>query len=557
MDQTAASQAEGSQISGPTIPKGLVLVIALLLVSIPIVRLFDIESGIKTLISAGAVLLSFLVFVFWVCFLCSLKRTVRILIILLVLGGPVIFFWNFKVTGTSGALVPTFGWRNAPAPDELLDQPTRADLHTADLATTTSNDFPQFLGPNRNACVDDSVLATDWMSRSPRLAWKQKIGAGWSAFSAVNGFAVTMEQRGEIELVTCYEVSNGRLVWSHGIEARHETLPGGIGPRSTPTIHDGRVFALGATGVLQCLDGATGKPQWTVDLMELADITVDEDQGNVTWGRSASPLIVDAMVVVPLGGSESKGFHSMAAFHAETGDLIWKGGTEQVSYSSPALATISGVRQILIVNESSVSAHVPETGVMLWRHPWKGNSNADATGSQAVPVGTDRVWLSKGYGVGATLLQVNESSQGAWDVQPIWKRTVMKTKFTNVAFLNGFAYGLDDQILSCVEVESGRRVWKMGRYGHGQLLLVGSTLLITSEHGEVVLVNASPESKGKVVARFEALDGKMWNNPCLHGRFLLVRTAEDAACFELAGSESPSDMTDHSTSRSPLLVNGI
>ncbi len=128
-------------------------------------------------------------------------------------------------------------------------------------------------------------LARDWQARPPRLVWRHEIGAGWATFAAVNGFALTMEQRGDEELVTCYEVATGTLRWFHALPSRHQTVMGGVGPRATPTIRDGRVYALGATGILRCLDGATGQPVWTEDLLARIGITPDEDLSGIAWGR--------------------------------------------------------------------------------------------------------------------------------------------------------------------------------------------------------------------------------------------------------------------------------
>ncbi len=142
--------------------------------------------------------------------------------------------------------------------------------------------------------------------------WRQPIGAGWSAFAAVNGYAVTMEQRDEQELTTCYEISSGQLVWANGVEARHATTIGGIGPRSTPTIHEGRVYCLGATGVFRCLDGSDGTELWRHDLQQEFGVQ-DESQG-VAWGCAAAPLIVDQLVIVPAGGPADGRKYSLVAY---------------------------------------------------------------------------------------------------------------------------------------------------------------------------------------------------------------------------------------------------
>ncbi len=442
-----------------------------------------------------------------------------------------------RIDHVSGSLVPTFRWRWSPKPDELLAVPQLAPgAVTIDLLTETPQDFPQFLGPHRNLHVPDIKLSHDWNSDRPKQVWRQPIGAGWSGFSVVNGFAVTMEQRGPDELVTCYSVPSGQTLWSHSIAVRHETLAGGVGPRCTPTIHDGLVYALGATGILRCLDGSDGRLVWQDDLLQRAGVTAEEDQEEITWGRSASPLVVDDLVVVPLGGRDQATRASLIAYDRRTGEVRWKGGNDQASYSSPCLATLCGVRQILIVSENSVAGHRPEDGHVLWSYPWPGKSSGEASVSQPVVVAGDRVLLSKAYQMGAELLQIVPESGGSLRAEQLYaSRRVLKTKFTNVVVIDGFVYGLSDNIMECVELEGLKSRWKdrrRGFFGHGQVLAAGDVILVQTESGEVVMVQPSPEQLVEL-GRFSPLNDQTWNNLCLYGPYLLVRNAVEAACYLL------------------------
>jgi outer membrane protein assembly factor BamB len=441
-----------------------------------------------------------------------------------------------RVEQVSGDLVPQFAFRWQPHADQRLAKPV-ADASAVNLQTTTPDDFPQFLGPRRGAHLTGVRLNRDWQAHPPRPVWRREIGAGWSTLAVVNGFAVTLEQRGDDELVTCYDVATGQPRWFHAVPARHQTVLGGAGPRSTPTIDQGRVYALGATGVLRCLDGATGQPLWSDDLLARIGVTPEEDLNAVAWGRASSPLVVDGLVVVPLGGRVKEPWVSLAAFDKLTGRLVWTGGDCQASYSSPVLATIAGQRQILIVNQDFVSGHDPATGRALWKYPWPGSSHANANVSQVVPVPNDRLLLSKGYGGGAKLLQVSLAGDGQWQVAEVWANSrVLRTKFTNVVVHGDYVYGLSDGILECVELAGGQRVWKEGRYGQGQILGVDDLLVVQAESGEVALVEAAPAGY-RELGRFTALEGKTWNNPSLYGRYLLVRNAEQAACYELAARD--------------------
>src|SRR5262245_46574649 len=263
----------------------------------------------------------------WISFRSALPPLVKLLVrlspvVLVALFAP--FVGLLRLEEVNGDMIPRFVPRWTPTHDRTLAEiaPPAAAAKTIDLKTTTEDDFPQFLGPQRSGWLPGPKLARDWAAQSPQLLWRRPIGAGWSAFAAVNGYAVTQEQRGDNEWVTCYEIATGKPVWGHATATRHENPMGGVGPRATPTIHQGRVYAMGATGVLTCLDGATGKVVWEDDLLLRYFPTPPEaDRPNdpaaaaearklqqakfeylVQWGRSGSPLIVKNLVVVPAGG---------------------------------------------------------------------------------------------------------------------------------------------------------------------------------------------------------------------------------------------------------------
>jgi outer membrane protein assembly factor BamB len=435
----------------------------------------------------------------------------------------------FRLEGYTGDMHPRIVLRWKPRPDALLklpdvsarpDQPRAA----ADLATTTPWDYPQYLGPRRIPVVSGIRLARDWNAQPPKRLWRQSMGAGWSGFAVVGDYAVTQEQRGDQELVVCYELRSGRVAWSHADQGRFTSVLGGDGPRATPTIYEGKVYTQGAFGMLNCLDGANGDRIWSRDILK------DNAAENINWGRSGSPLVVDAWVIVSAGGTDNR---SLVAYHKDSGAFAWGNGSDVSSYSSPTLATLCGVPQVLMVNQDWVVSHRLSDGKLLWRYGWEGNSGSNASASQPVPVGDDRVLLSKGYHVPCTLLELRRGEGEALEVHVVWKKPgLLSTKLTNVVLRDGYVYGLSQGILECVELATGMRRWKRGRYGHGQIVLVDELILVSSETGEVALVEASPEAF-RELTRFQAIEGKTWNNPALAGPYLLVRNSEEAACYEL------------------------
>ena len=454
-----------------------------------------------------------------------------------------------RIERVSGDLVPQFAFRWQARKDALLPSAaTVARQATAPAGDWKAgpDDFPQFLGPNGTGSLPALAIDAAWASRPPRLLWRRPIGAGWSGFATCGEHAVTLEQRGDDEAITCYSIVDGEPEWVISVPARHETVLGGVGPRSTPTIADGVVYTTGATGWLHAIDGASGDILWRKDIINELGIDREAHAAAVAWGRSGSPLVTDQLVIVPAGGPRqafsatatattdpaSAEFVSLVAFDRQTGEQAWLAGTEQIAYASPQLQRIAGQELVITVNEAHVAAYDVDTGREIWQFPWPGHSNSDASCSQAQLLPDNRLFVSKGYGVGAAVFALSATAAD-WAITPVWQQSnLLKTKFTNAVIHAGHAYGLSDGILECVRLADGKRAWKQGRYGQGQVLLVGDTLLVQAESGEVVAVPATPE-KPKELGRLEALNGQTWNTLCLAGNRLLVRNAEEAACFEL------------------------
>lgn len=435
----------------------------------------------------------------------------------------------FRVRGVSGDLMPILEprWRRAPVRVEpaapVPQPPTAAAPGLAGVTASgppTGPDFPQFLGPNRDGVIPGVRLDPDWAGRPPQVLWRQPVGAAWSGFAIVGERALTQEQEGEDELVTCYDLTTGRLLWRHADPARYFTTLAGEGPRCTPTVVSNRVFTLGATGILNCLDLDTGRRYWT------RLITTDAGSGVPEWGFAGSPLVFAGKVIVSAGGREDR---SLLAYHAETGELLWHAGTRAASYSSPALVTLAGHPQVLMFNSRFITAHDPDTGRVLWEYPWGvGHPNV----AQPVPVGPDRVVFSSGYGVGAELLEVAAHAESGWSARRVWKSPRLKSKFANFVAKGDHLYGLYDGVLVSVAVTDGALRWKDGRYGHGQLLLVEDLLLVTAENGELVLLRPTPDAPGEL-HRFRVFNAKTWNPPALAGDRLVMRNDREAACLRL------------------------
>jgi len=460
----------------------------------------------------------------WLLLLSRLPWKTRLLGLLGIAVAGVALSQAVEIRGVYGDLIPIPAWKWSPRAHETLDR----DLPTGQIGISAiapspemaTLDFPQFLGPNRNATLTGISLERDWAANPPELLWRQPVGAGWAGFAVVGNCAITIEQRGPEEMTICYDLETGAVLWSHADTAQFSDVVAGEGPRSTPTILDGRVFVQGATGMLNALDLATGQPIWSIDIAE--DNTTDVP----LYGFAASPLILGNKVVVVAPGAPEG---SLVAYDRETGDKLWSAGDGEGRYSSPTLVTLLDQEQILLFNRGSIRGHDPTTGEIIWEYPWP---TATEVTSQPLALAEDQVFQSSGYGIGSKVIELSIDGDGSWGAELVWESLSLKAKFTNVVLHEGSIYGLDDGILVSIDPQTGERHWKHGRFGHGHVLLVEDLLLILSEKGEVVLVDPQPNEYVEL-GRFQAISGKTWNTPALAGPYLLVRNATEAACYRL------------------------
>ena len=389
-------------------------------------------------------------------------------------------------------------------------------------ADITRVEWPGFRGPDRDGSARGIRINTDWSASPPVQLWRKPIGPGWSSFAVAGDLFYTQEQRGDDEVVACYRVSTGEPVWRHRDPVRFYESNGGAGPRGTPTLGDGRVYALGATGILNALDARTGSLLWTRNAAK------DTGRGLPGWGFTSSPLVIDDVVIVALSGT-------MAGYDTKTGAPRWTGPKLLGSYSSPHRAVIDGVTQVVLLTGSGAASVDPAKGTLLWQNEWT-DGGTTIVQPATIPGGDLLITTSSAMGgLGVRRLHISKTSSGAWTVEERWTSNGLKPYFNDYVIHKGHAIGFDGNILASINLEDGKRDWKGGRYGNGQLLLLPDQdlLLVTSEEGELALVSALPD-KYTELARIPCIEGKTWNHPVVVGDILLVRNGEQMAGFKLA-----------------------
>ncbi|HUF26533.1 MAG TPA: PQQ-binding-like beta-propeller repeat protein, partial [Gemmatimonadaceae bacterium] len=439
---------------------------------------------------------------------------------------------SLRIDGMSSRGTLDVEWRWTPTVEERLlaeagDEP--AALSAVSAGARARAEWPGFRGPHRNGIVRGVRIETDWTQSPPVELWRRPVGPGWSSFAVDGDRVYTQEQLGEDELVSCYDLDTGEPVWRHRDATRFWEANAGAGPRATPTLHDGRVYSFGATGILNALDARDGSVVWS------RNAATDTGRNVPYWGFAASPVVIGDLVIAAAAGT-------LAAYDIATGDLRWVGPEGKCCYSSPHPVTIDGVAQILLLDGAGVTSVAPEDGTLLWRHEWPGDGIVQPalTEDGDVLIGTGS---GMGGETGIRRVAVARSPEewtpergsGGWTVEERWTSAGLKPYFNDFVVHQGHAYGFDGGILACVDLEDGERKWKGGRYGDGQLVLLADQdlLLVLSEKGELALVGATPDQFTER-ARFPAIESKTWNHPVLAGDVLLVRNSEEMAAFRLA-----------------------
>ena len=324
----------------------------------------DLDGMSRNMQTFATLGLSFLALLIWWMFLSRLPWRVRLVgfgvVLLCVIG----LKFTLRIDGSSGTGAPRVVWSWAPKRSGEVGSLPATGAVKEPSKLDNQFDYPGYLGRDRSGNVAGISLERDWSAHPPRELWRQPVGLGWSAFAVSGSGAFTQEQRGEDELVVCYDLASGAPIWSHANRVRFSEPMGGDGPRATPTMSDGRVYAMGATGILDCLDAATGQLVWTHDTLK------ENGLANNPFGKSSSPLVVDDLVVVT-GGMTNKS--TLLAYRRGDGSPAWQAGTDQASFSSPTLATLDGQRQIVSINAGSVTGHDLTDGHILWEYPWATN----------------------------------------------------------------------------------------------------------------------------------------------------------------------------------------
>jgi outer membrane protein assembly factor BamB len=381
-----------------------------------------------------------------------------------------------------------------------------------------AEDWPQWRGPQLNGISRETGLLPQWPEAGPPELWRVPLGGGFSAVSVVGHRAFTMYGTAEGEFAVALDVHSGKTLWKARLGVLFKNSYGD-GPRATPTFDDGRVYVLAGRGALACLDAASGKPLWQLNLLEKFGGEPAE------YGFSASPLVLGKLLVVVVGAGHGK---SLAALDKTSGGVVWTSLDDKPGYSTPLGIEAAGVPQLVVLMGEALVSVAPGDGHELWRQPWKTEQDANV----AAPIFShDRLFISTGFGTGCAMFDLSAAA-GKPAARRLWANKNMENYFASSVLVDGHLYGFKKTILTCIDFDSGAVNWKQRGFNQGSLLAADGKLIIYGERATLALAAISPE-KYREISKTQVLDDQTWTVPTLADGRLFVRNQKELVCLNL------------------------
>jgi outer membrane protein assembly factor BamB len=390
-----------------------------------------------------------------------------------------------------------------------------------------SQDWSQFLGPQRNGISAEVGLLEQLPPDGPKIVWRVPGGVGMSGVAISGKHAITMWNTANGQVVASLNPENGETNWQTSLAAPYENSMGD-GPRATPTISGERVFAYTGSGILACLKLSDGSRLWS------KNVTADVGARPSEYGMSSSPLVVGDSVVVTCGGKGT----AVVALAAADGKVRWSAGDGAAGYASPALLPVGSEQQIVAFTGSGVTGIDPVSGQLLWSYPFKTPYDCNT----ASPISVNgNVFISAGENHGCVMLKITKQNE-QYEVTELWESTmtksVMRNEWQTSIFLDGYLYGFDNvgsagptTHLTCIDAATGEPVWQKSRFGKGNLIAADGKLWITTMKGQLVMVAATPSGYNEL-GRADVL-GKTRQAFAIQQGRAFIRDDREVVCIDL------------------------
>ncbi len=388
-----------------------------------------------------------------------------------------------------------------------------------------SPDWPQWGGPSRDFKVTAPKLADAWPESGPKVKWRRPLGEGYSAIAAKDGELYTMYRKGGQDVIVALSANTGETKWEYAYDAppnEGNTDRFGTGPNATPLVLEDRIITLGFTGIMQCVDRATGKPIWSHDLVK------DYEGQVLDFGSAASPLLYKGNVIALVGGEKN----GIMAFNAKDGSVVWKSEPYSVNYASPVVINVDGQDQIVFFTASDVVAVDATNGKFLWSYPCTNQYKTNAT--DAIWGEDNLLWVATQLDGGARVLRLSQKD-GKTTVEKVWESAKVKLFHWNAIRIGDYVYAsIGDKVtlLSAVNIKTGEVAWKERGYHKANCIYADDKLIFLDENGVLAMARISPQGM-ETLGKAELFEKPAWTVPTLVGDTLYARDTKEIVAFDL------------------------
>ena len=378
-----------------------------------------------------------------------------------------------------------------------------------------ADDWPNWRGPDHNGISKETGWSAKWPAEGPKSLWKAKVGIGFASFAVSNGRVYTSGNAKDTDTVFCFDAITGKELWKHSSAARLDPKYYEGGPSATPTVGGDRVYTFSKRGVVNCLDAAKGTVIWSKNLAEELKAKMP------TWGFASSVLVEGELALLNVGSAG-------AALDQKSGKVIWSSGPEEAGYSTPVPVESKGGREVLLSLKQTVAALSVKDGKEVWQHPWK--TEYDVNAADPILEG-GKLFISSGYNHGGAMVDVSSDKP-----KLVWENKNMRNQFNSTVLWKGHLYGVDEDQLRCLVLETGEVKWTDKVSGKGSLMLADGKLIVLSAKGELLVADTTPDGF-KPISRAQVLGGKCWTTPVLaNGKIYCRNAAGDVVCVDVGGN---------------------
>jgi outer membrane protein assembly factor BamB len=396
-------------------------------------------------------------------------------------------------------------------------------LAVGSASSSLGGDWPRFRGANYDGVSTEKDWLGNWPGGQPRQLWKKNVGTGFASMAVAGGRVYTAGHAGAAkgqDTVFCFDATIGNEIWKSPYAEELDPKYYEGGPSATPTVDGDRIYIFSKHGEVRCLEAATGKQVWGRNIAKELGVEIP------TWGFAGSPHVEGHLLILNAGTAG-------VALDKTSGKEIWVSGKLASGYSTPVAADFDGKRVLVLFGASQVFGSDPQTGKILWHHPW--NTEYDVNSADTLVSG-DKVYVSSGYDKGNAALEVKDGK-----VHQLWFNKEIRAHFSTPVIIGNYVYGIDgsggDQsTLKCLDLATGKVVWTSPKAATGALAAADGKIIWISGSGELVIAEASPAGY-KELARAQVLGGKIWTSPVLANGKLYIRNAGgDLVCLDVKGA---------------------